>query len=71
MKREVVAELARKGGRAAHASGRAHQFTSEQAREAGRKGGLVRHARATTERLDASLRISTVALDDADLTCSG
>jgi general stress protein YciG len=32
-------EIARLGGRAAHAQGRAHQFTSEEAREAGRKGG--------------------------------
>jgi general stress protein YciG len=32
-------EIARLGGRAAHAQGRAHEFTSEEAREAGRKGG--------------------------------
>ncbi|HLV81428.1 MAG TPA: KGG domain-containing protein [Chthonomonadaceae bacterium] len=32
-------EIASKGGRAAHESGRAHEFTSEEAREAGRKGG--------------------------------
>ena len=32
-------EIASLGGKAAHASGRAHQFTSEEAREAGRKGG--------------------------------
>ncbi len=32
-------EVARRGGKAAHAKGRAHEFTSEQAREAGRKGG--------------------------------
>ncbi len=32
-------EIARKGGRAAHEKGTAHQFTSEEAREAGRKGG--------------------------------
>jgi general stress protein YciG len=32
-------ELARTGGQVAHASGRAHEFTSEEAREAGRKGG--------------------------------
>ncbi|SFE04122.1 KGG domain-containing protein [Paracidovorax konjaci] len=30
-------EIASLGGRAAHASGNAHQFTSEEAREAGRK----------------------------------
>ncbi len=32
-------ELASKGGRAAHKLGRAHQFSSEEARIAGRKGG--------------------------------
>ncbi|HYW57152.1 MAG TPA: KGG domain-containing protein [Polaromonas sp.] len=32
-------EIAREGGKAAHESGNAHQFTSEEAREAGRKGG--------------------------------
>jgi general stress protein YciG len=32
-------ELARKGGRAAHEKGRAHEFTAEEARAAGRKGG--------------------------------
>ena len=32
-------EIASKGGKAAHASGNAHEFDSEEAREAGRKGG--------------------------------
>ncbi len=32
-------EIASKGGRAAHARGTAHQFSSEEAREAGRRGG--------------------------------
>jgi uncharacterized protein len=32
-------EIASQGGRAAHASGNAHEFNSEEAREAGRKGG--------------------------------
>ena len=34
-------EIASKGGRAAHQQGTAHEFTSEEAREAGRKGGEV------------------------------
>jgi len=33
-------EIARLGGKAAHEKGRAHQFTPNEAREAGRKGGL-------------------------------
>jgi general stress protein YciG len=32
-------EIASKGGRAAHAQGRAHEFTPDEARSAGRKGG--------------------------------
>lgn len=35
-------EIASKGGKAAHESGRAHEFTPEEAREAGRRGGLAR-----------------------------
>lgn len=31
--------IASKGGKAAHAQGRAHEFTAEEARSAGRKGG--------------------------------
>jgi uncharacterized protein len=34
-------EIASKGGRAAHAQGRAHEFTADEARVAGRKGGEV------------------------------
>ncbi|NBX69722.1 MAG: hypothetical protein EBR01_12255 [Proteobacteria bacterium] len=34
-------EIASRGGKAAHAKGTAHEFTSEEARGAGRKGGLV------------------------------
>lgn len=32
-------EIASEGGRAAHERGNAHEFTSEEARQAGRKGG--------------------------------
>jgi uncharacterized protein len=32
-------EIACKGGRAAHEKGKAHEFTSDEARAAGRKGG--------------------------------
>jgi len=34
-------EIASKGGRAAHAKGTAHEWTSDEARVAGRKGGEV------------------------------
>ena len=36
-----VAEIARKGGKAAHAAGTAHQFSSDEAKRAGKKGGLT------------------------------
>jgi len=34
-------QIASRGGKAAHASGNAHQFNATEAREAGRKGGLA------------------------------
>jgi general stress protein YciG len=40
-------EIARKGGRAAHAKGTAHEWTTEEARKAGRKGGHAPHHRHT------------------------
>lgn len=39
MDREKQREIARKGGRAAHQKGTAHEFTTDEARAAGRKGG--------------------------------
>jgi uncharacterized protein len=39
MDAEMQRAIARKGGRAAHRSGRAHEFSSTEAAEAGRKGG--------------------------------
>jgi general stress protein YciG len=38
-------EIASKGGRVAHEKRRAHQWSREEAREAGRKGGLATHQR--------------------------
>jgi general stress protein YciG len=43
MDRTLVSEIARKGGKAAHSAGTAHEFSSEEAREAGRKGGRATH----------------------------
>ena len=39
MSTEKQREIARKGGQAAHARGTAHEFTADEARAAGRKGG--------------------------------
>ena len=38
---EKQREIASKGGRAAHQKGTAHEWTSEEARSAGRKGGQI------------------------------
>ena len=45
MDRSKQREIASKGGKAAHQKGTAHEWTSEEAREAGRKGGMASHAR--------------------------
>ncbi len=41
---QLLHEIASKGGKAAHAMGRAHLFTSEEAKAAGAKGGKACHA---------------------------
>ncbi len=45
MDRARQREIASKGGKAAHQRGTAHEWTSEEARDAGRKGGIVSHQR--------------------------
>jgi len=45
MDRSKQREIARKGGKAAHLKGTAHEWTSEEARMAGRKGGMASHKR--------------------------
>jgi len=40
-----VREISRKGGKAAHAAGTAHEWTTEEARAAGRKGGQASTSR--------------------------
>ena len=41
MDRHKQKEIASKGGKAAHQKGTAHEWTSEEARSAGRKGGQI------------------------------
>ncbi len=45
MDRAKQREIASKGGKAAHQKGTAHEWTSDEAREAGRKGGMASHRR--------------------------
>lgn len=47
-------EIASKGGRAAHQKGTAHQWTSEEARAAGRKGGERRGTSLSASDINAN-----------------
>jgi general stress protein YciG len=51
MNRERLAEITAAGGRAVQAAGTGHQWDVEQARAAGRKGGLKSAERRKQERL--------------------
>ncbi len=64
-----VSEIASKGGKAAHRAGTAHEFTPDEARSAGRKGGYATHAkRKQTPSAPAS---SETALKDEEPEPSG
>ena len=41
-------EISSKGGKAAHAKGTAHEWSREEAREAGRKGAVARRKKTTS-----------------------
>ena len=43
MDRDKQRRIASKGGKAAHEKGTAHEWTAEEARAAGRKGGVASH----------------------------
>ncbi len=45
MDRDKQRQIASKGGRAAHATGTAHEWTPDEARAAGRKGGIATRKR--------------------------
>jgi general stress protein YciG len=47
-------EIASEGGKAAHEKGTAHEFTSEEARAAGRKGGQARSENNRANKANAS-----------------
>lgn len=49
MSPEKQREICVKGGRAAQAGGKAHRFTAEEARAAGKKGGVKRRGEAPPE----------------------
>jgi uncharacterized protein len=49
-----VSELAKRGGVAAHRAGTAHKFTGDEARAAGRKGGMATHAKRRLAKTSAA-----------------
>ena len=56
MDRSKQKEIASKGGKAAHQKGTAHEWTSEEARDAGRKGGLASHRRRREQKDGGDVR---------------
>jgi general stress protein YciG len=46
-------QISSQGGKAAHQKGTAHEFDSEEAREAGRKGGMVSGGRRRSQNRDS------------------
>ena len=63
MDRAKQREIASKGGKAAHQKGTAHEWTSEEARDAGRKGGIASHQRRREQAASGSSQDSNVASD--------
>ena len=53
MSPEKKREIASKGGKAAHALGTAHKWTSEEAQAAGRKGGSISRRRSKVNQAQA------------------
>jgi general stress protein YciG len=68
MDRAKQREIASKGGKAAHQKGTAHEWTSEEARDAGRKGGIASHRRRREQQGSPSEGGSdtAVAMDRSD-----
>ena len=70
MDRAKQREIASKGGKAAHQKGTAHEWTSEEAREAGRKGGMASHRRRSELTGSQSTSESTQNLASSSETMS-
>ena len=67
MDRAKQREIASKGGKAAHQKGTAHEWTSEEARDAGRKGGLASHRRRREQMLASG---GSSSVEDRDMSGS-
>jgi general stress protein YciG len=69
MDRAKQREIASKGGKAAHQKGTAHEWTSEEARDAGRKGGIASHQRRreAMNKTSPAAETTTGAAGDSDM----
>lgn len=61
MSPEKQRAIASKGGVAGHKKGTAHEWTSDEAREAGRKGGMNSHARKRAAAKERAVEAGEVA----------
>ncbi len=59
-------EISRRGGKASHVAGTAHEWTTEEAKAAGRKGGIACHAKRR-----AAARAAAEKTFEADPAASG
>jgi general stress protein YciG len=71
MDRAKQREIASKGGKAAHQKGTAHEWTSEEARDAGRKGGIASHQRRREQMGGTNSGSDGVQMSDDDVKASG
>ena len=76
MDRSKQRDIASKGGKAAHQKGTAHEWTSEEAREAGRKGGMASHRRRQQQSDETAptageQAVGPTTADDRDMSDSG
>lgn len=69
MSPEKQREIASKGGRAAHEKGTAHEWTADEARSAGRRGGQV--SRGGRGRLSPSDGASTASPQNSETPAAG
>ena len=69
MSPEKQREIASKGGRAAHEKGTAHEWTADEARSAGRRGGQV--SRGGRGRLAPSEIASPMSPQNTDTLAAG
>jgi general stress protein YciG len=66
MDRSKQRDIASKGGKAAHQKGTAHEWTSEEAREAGRKGGMASHRRKQNDGAPENAPSAETTSEDAN-----